>query len=75
VNRSIGAPAEHIGQGQKLGFVDPEHDPGRVAGWIVWMTERGLYKLVRTAEPDQRERYVAALAHTIWNALYTVAAA
>jgi len=75
VNRSISALSEHIEQGQKMGFVDPHHDPARVAGWIVWMTERGLYKLVRAAEPGQRQRYVAALAHTIWNALYTVDAA
>jgi AcrR family transcriptional regulator len=72
VNRSIDALAQHISTGQDLGFVDPDHDPARVAGWIVWMTERGLYKLVRTAEPDQRRRYLTALTHTIWNALYTV---
>ena len=69
VRRSIEALSAHIAAGQARGFVDPGLDPTGIAGWIVWMTERGLYKLVRGRDP---QRYIRALAHTIWKTLYSV---
>lgn len=70
VDRSTDALARHISDGQRAGVVDKRLDPDRAAHWIVWMCERGLYQLVRTAEGAERDRQIEALSRLIWNSLY-----
>jgi AcrR family transcriptional regulator len=70
VARTIAALAGHIRDGQARGVADPDLDPERVAGWIVWMCERGLYALVRGADEERRRRLIAAWVHIIWKTLY-----
>jgi TetR/AcrR family transcriptional regulator, ethionamide resistance regulator len=73
VQGTIAGLTEHIADGQSRGFVDPQLDPRRTAAWLVWMSERGLYRLVGPSGPQKRRRYVGALAHSLWNALYATA--
>lgn len=73
VQITITGLAEHIAEGQRRGFVDDRLHPRRTASWLVWMSERGLYQLVAPAGPQKRSRYVSALAHGYWNALYATA--
>lgn len=60
----------HIATGQRAGFVAPDVDPEHAAGWLTWMTERGLVQLVAPANDARRERLVRALTHVVWNSLY-----
>ncbi|MGE4425416.1 MAG: TetR/AcrR family transcriptional regulator [Solirubrobacteraceae bacterium] len=61
---------EHIGAGQADGYVREGLDAEPIAAWLVWMTERGLYSLVRVADDPTTERHVDALATVVWNTLY-----
>jgi AcrR family transcriptional regulator len=49
----------------------PGLDAERTAQWVIWMIERGLYQLVVTADDDEAERLVDALAQTVWRAVYS----
>jgi AcrR family transcriptional regulator len=62
--------AEHIRRGQATGAVRAELDPEGTAGWLVWMTERGLYNLVRHADDAGVKRITDALTTIVWNTLY-----
>ena len=70
LQRSIGEVARHIREGQEAGSVRKDLDPDATAGWLTWMTERGLYQLVRGSDDKQAEVLAEALADVIWNTLY-----
>jgi AcrR family transcriptional regulator len=64
---------KHIKAGQKEGFVDATLPADQTAEWLVWMEERGLHQLVRTADEAELERLVDAYTAIIWNTLYAPA--
>jgi AcrR family transcriptional regulator len=66
----VGAVAEHIRHGQQQGSIRSGLDPQAVAGWLTWMTERGLYQLVRHADDKGIDRFADALTTIVWNTLY-----
>ena len=66
--------SESIRRAQETGDAREEVDTVRVATWITWMIERGLYRLVATAEPQEREVLEAAVAEIIWRTVYAGAA-
>lgn len=45
-------------------------DATRIAQWLVWMLERGLYHLVAEASPEETDRQLDAVAELLWRALY-----
>lgn len=70
LQRSVGEVARHIREGQKAGTVRKDLDPEATAGWLTWMTERGLYQMVRVAEDGRIDALATAMADVIWNTLY-----
>lgn len=68
--RSIQAVADHIRRGQEAGTVRTDLDPDLTAAWLTWMTERGLYQLVRNADDARAEALSESLTGVIWNTLY-----
>jgi hypothetical protein len=66
----VDSVAEHIRNGQEQGSVRFGLDPLAVAGWLTWMTERGLYQLVRGADDARVGRFADALTTIVWNTLY-----
>lgn len=58
--------AQHLKEGQKMGFVRPGLHADEAAGWITWMAERGLHQLVADAGPKRAARLVESLADIIW---------
>jgi TetR/AcrR family transcriptional regulator, ethionamide resistance regulator len=68
--RSIGEVERHIREGQKAGTIRKELDPEATASWLTWMTERGLYQLVRGADDERAKVMAEALTGIIWNTLY-----
>lgn len=70
LQRSIAEVARHIREGQKAGSIRPELDPEAVAAWLTWMTERGLFQLVRSADDGQIDTLADAQATIIWHTLY-----
>lgn len=45
-------------------------DPDRVAFWLTWMLERGLYLLLAPAAPRERRRRIAAFTDILWSVLH-----
>jgi AcrR family transcriptional regulator len=60
----------HIRDGQAAGVVRHDLNPEYVAGWLTWMAERGIPLLVWPAPEAQLDEISAALATTVWHALY-----
>ncbi|EHN10624.1 Transcriptional regulator TetR family [Patulibacter medicamentivorans] len=60
----------HIRAGQANGSIPAELAPDAVAGWLVWMAERGLGTLVRPADAAEADALVRALTAIVWNTLY-----
>lgn len=60
----------HVQQGQRSGSVRADVDPATTIRWLIWMVERGLYQLVRTARPKELERHVEAVTGVVWASLY-----
>ncbi|MCK9248039.1 MAG: TetR/AcrR family transcriptional regulator [Solirubrobacteraceae bacterium] len=70
LEQAAGALAQHIRDGQAGGYVRSGLDPEPISAWLVWMTERGMYSLVREADDASLERHVDALTTVVWNTLY-----
>jgi AcrR family transcriptional regulator len=68
--RAQDAIAQHIRAGQEAGSVRADLHPEETAGWLTWMVERGMTKLVRDAEPAQLTRLQESLTAVIWHTLY-----
>jgi AcrR family transcriptional regulator len=64
------AIARHIRTGQRAGSVRADLHPEETAGWLTWMVERGMTKLVRDADPAQLVRLQESLTAVIWHTLY-----
>jgi len=74
VARSIAEVAAHIRAGQQAGTIRAELDPEVTAGWLTWMTERGLFQLVREAADGDVDALAQGLTAVVWNTLYDGAA-
>jgi AcrR family transcriptional regulator len=61
---------KHIRVGQKAGFIDPDLPAAETAGWLTWMAERGLHRLIHDASEAELERLVDAYTAIVWNTLY-----
>lgn len=62
--------AEYYAEGQREGFVRPDIDATRTAGWLAWMGERGFDQLTAPADAAERALLVDALTDVLWHALY-----
>jgi hypothetical protein len=60
----------YIANAQTAGTADPALDPGRNARWLIWMIERGLYRLIGGADDEEVERELDALTDIIWRVVY-----
>ena len=63
---------EHIERGLKDGSIRPGIDAERTADWLLWMSERGFYQMVRPASSNKAEldRLAESLTTVVWNTLY-----
>lgn len=61
---------EHVKRGQASGSVRADVDPAMTVTWLVWMVERCLYTLVRTAKPKDVPRHVDTVTGIVWASLY-----
>jgi AcrR family transcriptional regulator len=60
----------HVQRGQRKGSVRADVDPVMTIRWLMWMVERCLYAMVRTAPAHEVRRHVDAATGIIWSALY-----
>jgi AcrR family transcriptional regulator len=70
MDQSTQAVAAYIVAGQSAGRVDGTLHPPTVAALLMWMTERGLAKLVAPARPDELGGLVDALTEIFWRTLF-----
>lgn len=70
MGRNAGGLLRHLGEGQAEGWIDPLLRPEETAAWLMWMAERGLHQMVRTADDEEAEKLIAAFTDIIWNTLY-----
>lgn len=70
MDANVAGLRKHIRAGQRAGFVDPTLLPAETAGWLTWMAERGLHRLVRGASDAEAERLVESYTSIVWNTLY-----
>lgn len=61
---------KHVKHGQRVGSVRADVDPVTTIRWLMWMVERSLYTMVRTAPASEVSRHVEAATGVIWAALY-----
>ncbi|WP_354698879.1 hypothetical protein DSM112329_04577 [Paraconexibacter sp. AEG42_29] len=66
---------QHIRAGQAAGSIRAELDAKRTAGWLTWMTERGLYQLLGDATTAETNRLCKAHTAIVWHTLYDGVAA
>jgi AcrR family transcriptional regulator len=69
MSNGAGGIADYIRKGQAAGQLDTNLDPDLAAEWLVWMFERGLSQLSRTAEGYEPGRVVQAVTDILWKAL------
>lgn len=69
MDRSTVALAAYIRRGQQDRSLDRRLDPEATAGWLMWMSEGGLARLVCPAPAAERARLHAALTDIFWNGL------
>jgi AcrR family transcriptional regulator len=60
----------HVRNGQRLGAVRGDVDADLTIRWLVWMVERCLYTLVRTAKQKDLPGHVDAVTGIVWATLY-----
>jgi AcrR family transcriptional regulator len=60
----------HVQQGQKKGSVRADVDPVLTMRWLMWMVERCLYAMVRTAPAREVAAHVDAMTGIVWASLY-----
>ncbi|HYF24113.1 MAG TPA: TetR/AcrR family transcriptional regulator [Baekduia sp.] len=70
VDSSAAGLRKHIRRGQQAGFVDAGLRPVETAGWLTWMAERGLHRLVRGASDAEVERLIDGYADIVFKTLY-----
>ena len=67
------AVADYIRAGQKDGVMRKDLDPETTAGWITWMSERGMTQLVPAANAARRRKLAKSVAAIIWHSVYEAA--
>jgi AcrR family transcriptional regulator len=62
----------HIERGLEGGWVRSGVDAQRTTEWLLWMSERGFYQLIRPVGSDRQEldRLADSLTSVVWYALY-----
>jgi TetR/AcrR family transcriptional regulator, ethionamide resistance regulator len=70
MERSAKKVARFIKAGQDQGHIDPELDADTTAALLMWMTERGLDKLVARAEPQRVQALARSLTDIFWRTLF-----
>jgi TetR/AcrR family transcriptional regulator, ethionamide resistance regulator len=70
MGRNAGGLLRHVRDGQSQGWIDPFLRPEETAAWLMWMAERGLHQMVRTADDDEADKLIVAFTDIIWNTLY-----
>lgn len=73
--RSATAVAGYIKAGQAAGTVDATLDAATLSALLMWMSERGLAKLVAHAGPRERDALADGLTEIFWRTLRGGAAA
>ena len=62
--------AAHIRRGQADGVIRPDLHPVETAGWITWMGERGMSRMVPGADEATIGRLATSIAELIWHGVY-----
>jgi AcrR family transcriptional regulator len=70
MNQAAEGVAGHIRNAQEQGYAHRDIDAERVAAWLTWMTERGLFTLVAPGGDASAERMLEAHTEILWNVLY-----
>lgn len=70
VDRVVSALADYICNAQRNGAIDATLDVNRVAQWMVWMFERGLYQLIGGADDEETDRLQDSLTDIVWRVIY-----
>jgi TetR/AcrR family transcriptional regulator, ethionamide resistance regulator len=70
MSSAIRSMTDHIRESQKQGKARPDRDAERLAAWLVWMMERGMYQLIGPADDEEVERLLETLTHIYWDSLY-----
>ncbi|OBH11119.1 TetR/AcrR family transcriptional regulator [Mycobacterium sp. E1747] len=60
----------HIREGQRGGTIRGSLYPKEIAGWLIWMVERGLYQMATSANARQQRRLLESLTDIVWHTLY-----
>jgi AcrR family transcriptional regulator len=64
--------AEGIRSGQRDGYIRTTLHPDEMAGWITWMSERGMSQLVRGADDATLDRLASSVAAILWHTFYDI---
>jgi AcrR family transcriptional regulator len=75
MGRNAAGLLRHIRRGQKQGWIDPDLRAGETSAWLMWMAERGLHQMVRTADDAEADRLIESFTDIVWNTLYALAPA
>jgi TetR/AcrR family transcriptional regulator, ethionamide resistance regulator len=70
IERGIAALRDHIEQGQRDGWIDPELLPAETAAWAIWMLQRVLDQVLAGASRAQTAKLTRTLAGMAWHTLY-----
>lgn len=68
--------AAHVLRGQQDGWATDAVAADDLAGWLVWMAERGLARFASAAaNPSEADKVADAMAHIVWHSVYGPVAA
>jgi TetR/AcrR family transcriptional regulator, ethionamide resistance regulator len=67
--RGAAAVSAYVKAGQAAGLIDPTLDAATVAALLMWMSERGLAKLVADAAPRDIDALAEGLTEIFWRTL------
>ncbi|MGH2584787.1 MAG: TetR/AcrR family transcriptional regulator [Dehalococcoidia bacterium] len=73
MTNNIASLRSHVKKGQREGWIDPRLLPDETAAWLMWLAERGLHQLVRTASDEEVDTQIDAYTDIVWNTLYAFA--
>lgn len=69
-SQSIDELGAVISAAQSAGSVDDSLDPVVISGWLGWLLERGVDRLVQDARPSNLRKVADSLTNIVWNTLY-----
>ncbi|UXA11522.1 TetR/AcrR family transcriptional regulator [Mycobacterium sp. SMC-8] len=73
MERRFGDMSASFREQQLSGLIDPDLDLERVAPWLAWMIERGLYQLMSDSDIPAADR-LDGMTTVVWETLYARAA-